>query len=134
MALENGKASGYWTVEYLQSENAVQTTASGELTLVLVMQKAGETFQKAANHQTDNFLVDDLEVQPRLTTLEMYRLPSILEPLGLTRQAKIAVVYSPASALARDLEFMENVAINQGFNVRLFTTSEEAKEWLQNLD
>jgi hypothetical protein len=128
---QDGTASAYWTVEYLPRENAVHTTASGELTSVLVTQKAGDSLQEAAEHGTDKFLGDDLDVQTRLTTLEIYQLPKLHESLGVTPKAKIAVVYSPGSPSARDFEFVETVAINRGFNVRLFATVEEARQWLR---
>jgi len=129
-----GKAKAYWTVEYLDPEHAVRTSGSGQLTMVLAIQKAGESLREAAHRGTDNLLVDDLDLQPRLTTQEMYRLPAMLEPLGLKRGAKVAVVYARARPSASDFEFMETVAINQGFNVRLFDTEEDARKWLQQAD
>jgi hypothetical protein len=128
---EDGDARAEWSVEYLPPEHAVRTSASGQMTLVLVKQKAVDSFETAADHGTGKLLVDSREVQPRLSTMEIYKLPAVLKPLGLTGHVKVALVYSPGTLSARDFEFFETVAVNQGYNVRLFTTVEDAKHWLR---
>jgi hypothetical protein len=122
-------------VEHLNhGEELVQATAKGVLDLVLVTQKATETLQEAALHSSKRFLIDDREASLALDTLQIYELPGTLERLGLSRGARVAVVYTVTSPTAHDFQFFETVAVNQGFHVKLFTSMEPAMEWLKEED
>ena len=120
----------HWRIEFLSKEGIVRATATGDLDLVLVTQKAAETLREADDHAASRFLIDDREAELRLDTVEIYQLPGILERLGLPRTAKLAVVYTVTSPTAADFKFFETVALNQGFHVRLFTVLDEAIDWL----
>lgn len=125
-----GDAGTQWTIEVLEPQGIVRTTAEGELDLVLVIRKAVETLE-AAHKGEDNFLIDDRRVKLKLSTLELYELPGVLTGLGLSKRSKVAVVHTVVNASSDDFIFFETVATNLGFRIRLFGSIDEAMIWLQ---
>lgn len=51
------------------------------------------------------------------------------EGTGLTRVWRVAILKDPEDR--RDVDFLETVMRNAGFNFRLFTDESEAKRWLE---
>ena len=75
-------------------------------------------------------LSDDRHLLLQLLTVELFDLPGILEHLGLDKTDRITVVYCEDSPMRSDFEFFENVAVNRGYAVKLFTDADEARRWL----
>ena len=69
--------------------------------------------------------------QSRVTagTLEIYRIPSQLEQIGIPRYFKIAVIYSSDK---ESYIFWETRARNADFTTRVFTDKDEALKWLNS--
>lgn len=129
---DEGASSAQWRVEHWNyGEGFVRATAKGPLDLVLVIQKAVEALEEARQHSSQKFLIDDREATLALDTLQLYELPKALERIGLSKCAKVAVVYTITSPSAHDFQFFETVAVNQGFDVKLFTSIESALRWLK---
>ena len=120
-----------WTIHLLETPPAIAVKASGPMKLVLVKQIAAEALAEAAAHGVHRFLVDDREMVPLLSTLEIYELPDTLARLGLDKRDRVAVVYASTAPKAGDFSFFEDTAVNRGFDVRLFTDVNLALDWLR---
>ena len=99
---------------------------------VLFKEVAAQALAQAANHGLHKFLVDDREMVPDLSTLELYQLPDVLERMGFGRRDRAAVLYCETSPRAEDFRFFEDTALNRGFDIRLFTEMDKALDWLRN--
>ena len=123
---EEKASSAQWRVEHWNyGEGLVRATAKGPLDLVLVIQKAVEALEEARQHSSQKFLIDDREATLALDTLQLYELPKTLERIGLSKCARVAVVYTVTSPSAQDFQFFETVALNQGYEVKLFTSIDQ---------
>lgn len=121
-----------WKIELIEDPPAVAVEASGPMKLVLLKEVAAQAFAQAAKHDLHKFLVDDREMVPDLSTMELHQLPEVLERLGFGKRDRAAVVYCLSSPKAQDFRFFEDTALNRGFDVRLFTGMDEALGWLRS--
>jgi hypothetical protein len=62
---------------------------------------------------------------------DIFALFGMVGPLQLPRTLREAIVFSPSSLAALDVQFYEDAARNRGWNVRLFQDRERALEWLK---
>ena len=121
-----------WKIELIEDPPAVAVEASGPMKLVLVKEVAAQALAQAASHDLHKFLVDDREMVPELSTMELHQLPDVLEQMGFRKHDRAAVVYCLSSPRAQDFRFFEDTALNRGFDVRLFTGMDEALSWLRS--
>lgn len=119
-----------WEIQIIDQPRAVRGSATGPMGLAAVKQFATELLTEAARQGLHRILIDDRDMMPQLSTLEIHGLPEILARLGLCSHDQIAIVYSGNSPKAADYRFLENTALNRGFDVRLFTRMEDALGWL----
>jgi len=52
------------------------------------------------------------------------------EKLGMDKTTRIAVLVSNIETKAEELHFYENVCLNRGWHIRIFTDRDAAIEWL----
>jgi len=52
--------------------------------------------------------------------------------VNLPRQLKIAIIASKDQTTSQDVTFLDNVAHNRGVNIKIFSSRNEALEWLRN--
>ena len=121
-----------WKIELIEDPPAVAVEASGPMKLVLFKEVAAQALARAASHDLHKFLVDDREMVPELSTLELHQLPDVLERMGFAKGDRAAVLYCERSPKAEDFRFFENTALNRGFDIRLFTGMDEALNWLRS--
>lgn len=121
-----------WKIQLIDNPPAVTVEAIGPMKLALVKEVAVQALAEAASRDLHKFLVDDREMVPDLSTLELYQLPDVLGRMGLGKRDRAAVVYSERAPKAEDFRFFENTAINRGFDVRLFTDLNQAVDWLRS--
>ena len=122
-----------WTIQIIHMPRAVSVKATGPMKLVLVKQIAAEALAEAATHGVHQFLVDDREMVPELSTLEIHELPDTLGRMGLGKDDRAALVYTKTSPKAADFRFFENTARNRGFSIRLFSDMDAALDWLRQV-
>ncbi len=118
-----------WTIEYLEDKKILYIKLSGNLLFEKITEMCTEGLSEAHKHGTYNVLLDQTLITSPLRTLDIYKLPGLIEKAGVTRQFKIAILYSK---YPEDFYFYETVSENQGFTVRLFTAKDKdrAIEWL----
>ena len=122
-----------WKIELIDTPPAIRVNASGPMKFVLIKQIAAEAIAEAAAHQVHRYLVDDREMIPQLSTLEIHELPDMMERMGLGKHDRVAVVYAESSPKAADFKFFEDTARNRGFDVQLFTDVNPALDWLRDV-
>lgn len=78
-------------------------------------------------------MVDATDQEEAGTILDLYQLPALYERAGLDRNKTRMALLPPARPEVRELAlFYETVCVNRGWLVRVFTTREQAIEWLTN--
>ena len=77
---------------------------------------------------TDQALVDLRKAEWDIGTVDIYRLPRVLENAGLTRKHRQAILVAQRIGLCR---FLETVFVNHGYGVKIFTEREHAISWLE---
>jgi hypothetical protein len=107
-------------------------TATGkERTLEIVLAMARDILQACAEKKVTLVLLDICTLEGRLDKMDAYDLPdkhfaNMRDRSVLTRLA--IVVGEPKE----DYSFFENVAVNRSYNLRIFSDSAKAAEWLKN--
>lgn len=76
-------------------------------------------------------LVDCRELQPNIDTIDIYRLPELYRERALDRAVRVAIVANPQSDKMPDFKFYETVSYNTGYQIRLFTDMDAARQWLK---
>lgn len=105
---------------------------SGNIALADLKNGSREAAQQIVNHKCYKVLVDCRDINFELSTLEIYDLPEtfsfVLNEFGLDlRKIKRALL---VSQMKDDYEFVETVATNRGYWVKLFDDLKKAKKWL----
>ena len=119
-------------VTYDENLKIIRIRYCGQLTVADLQRGSQEAAQRIIDCQCQRVLVDSREVDFKLSTLEILDLPetfsTVLAELGLElRKIKRALV---VVSLGNDYRFLETVAVNRGYWVKLFDNLDEAEEWL----
>lgn len=103
--------------EQFASEAAIASTKASKL---------------ARKHGYNHFLVNLQEAIVKDSTMESYAFVDSLPQMGFHSSDKIAIVVNAAmqEEVARH-RFSETLALNRGFDVKLFFTNENALGWLK---
>ena len=121
-------------VTYDENAKIITIKYWGNITLPELQRGSKDAAQKIIEHKCNHILVDSREIDFQLSTLEIYDLPetfsSILSEFGLElRKIKRALL---VDKLEDDYRFVETVAVNRGYRVKLFEDVNEARKWLSN--
>jgi hypothetical protein len=119
----------HYTLSFEVKTDYLVARASGMRTLANVKAMTQEIFEKViANHLT-KALIDVRELKGQLKILESYQLVTqVFDKLhgrGMTRAAILDRKISPTGEW-----FLETVARNRGYNLRIFSEHDEALQWL----
>lgn len=105
-------------------------TAVGTRTLDSVLAVARETLQACKAQDIDKVLVDVRQLEGRLGTVDAFELATRhFRTFRALRALRKAAIVDRASSATR-ARFLEDVAVNRGYNFRIFSDVEKAKEWL----
>ena len=69
------------------------------------------------------------DIPGHLPTLAAYNMAKSPEEFGWSRRLKLAVVYSSGQRM-QDSLFGEDIAVNRGYNIKMFNNEQDAKAWL----
>lgn len=119
-----------WDISVVKEEGIIYAVASGEITMGLALQMTAEGLKLAIKHRITLFLVDLRTSTSDISTVQIYRLPTILETLGLSRDRRIALVIPSDPADPADYRFYQTVSKNRGFMIGLFEEPDSARQWL----
>ena len=119
-----------WNISVVEEEGIICAAASGEITMGLALQMTAEGLKLGFKHRITRFLVDLRTITSDISTVQIYRLPTILETLGLGRDRRVALVISSDPADQADYRFYQTVSRNRGFMISLFEEPDSARRWL----
>jgi hypothetical protein len=120
------------TVAYNSELHILELKVQGNLLLPEVRQIISESVQLVKKHNCFLALSDYREATLKLSTLEIYEIPKIIEEI-FTASGLPAYKVKRALVVAKDLEdfkFFENITVNRMQNAKLFQEFDEAKKWL----
>lgn len=121
-----------WVIKYLPENQVVTIKTQGFIRYKELQGQFSEAVRIAQEANTNKFLFDDTELHIDVSTVDIYDIPKLLISAGVPRSSRIAVLISPQETGIQNYMFLETVCLNQGFNVKVFTSSEEAVLWLAN--
>ena len=103
----------------------------GKRTRETVTEVAAEIFSEAVANHLSRVIVDVRAFDGRLGVLDIYLVVTeVFQKLRGKGVAKAAIVDKLQSSVRE--WFMETVAVNRGFNFRIFTDLDRALEWLES--
>ena len=77
-------------------------------------------------------IIDATDQEESGTILDLYGLPGLYDAGGLDRKTRIALLPPTRPELYELAIFYETVCVNRGWSVKVFTSREQAIEWLTN--
>lgn len=121
-----------WQVDYLAEQQVVAATVSARVGIQEITAMVAQSLAVAAGRATGAILIDARQMKLDAQTTELYRLPEIVETLGLTRSHRVAVVIADNAEQMDSFLFVETVFFNRGFPVRLFREVTAGLKWLKS--
>lgn len=103
----------------------------GIRTIETVLAMSGDIMHACAQQGTVKVLVDVRALEGRLPTIDAYQVPNSLFSEIRDREIiqKCAIV--DLKEFENSYRFFENVAVNRGYNLRIFSDVNDAIKWLQ---
>ena len=118
-----------YKINYNKEQDYIAVTIEGEITLSTVTEPAADVARFAERYNCNRVLNDLRHAMLTDRTLDIYNMPKAARQAGVRSSLKRALV---VSELSSNFRFLETVFINQGHIVKLFTTMEDALQWLLN--
>ena len=115
------------SIEYNKSNKCIEVCVVGELDLDLFQKFAFDVAKTSADTGCTKILNNLREAWPVDNVLEIMKMPNLAKIIGVTPKCKRALVVGDK---VKEFYFLETVFVNQGHVVKMFSTIEEAKEWL----
>lgn len=119
-----------WSLEYLPTENIVETIFEGDLKSQEVRDAVIASVEMAKQNNAYRFLADCTTMQGSGDAFDIYQLGELIQSIVPGRDVREAVLLPVGTPAVADLEFYETVTANRGFNVRLFAERGLALKWL----
>ncbi|MFA6610736.1 MAG: hypothetical protein WCT15_07820 [Candidatus Omnitrophota bacterium] len=122
-----------WNIKYVEDKKILHVIFSGSLDLKKIIEMSKDAAAVSEKYDAYSILMDLTQITNPLPTLDIYKVPEMIEKAGITRRFKIAVLFSK---YPDDFYFYETVSENQGFTVRSFEGKDRDKavEWLTNIN
>jgi hypothetical protein len=120
------------TIVYNSELHIVESKLQGDITVGEVEEIVTEIAKIAKEKDCRSIFIDFRTVSQKLSILQIYRLPDQIKNIFTSFGMNISL-YKRANVVANDLDdyiFHENVMVNRGQNEKVFTDSDQAKQWL----
>jgi len=118
-----------WRIERRDAHRLVLVTTQGPFSMKHFMAMVPEALAASLEPGYTGFVFDHRLMVPKLTTSEIYRLPTLFERQGWTRGMRVAVVHPPGQHGARQFEFFASLAVARSFQYQLFAELDAAIAW-----
>ncbi len=120
-----------WKIECLEDRGIVQAKTSGQMGWDDKIKLSEEMLAAGREKNVNAFLVDNKGTAFGLSVLEIDHLPATLKEIGFGLKDKMAILVNPDSQNSGLLRFLQNVAVLNSLQIRVFTDPEEATAWLK---
>ena len=114
-------------IEVIEHRKYVRLTFLGVLSRADHETARADAAAALAQNAFSKLLIDTLLAEPKMTTGDDYEFTGEHQ-LHLPTDLRTAIVHPPDAA--ERFRFIENVAVNRGMNMKLFTEEHEALGWL----
>jgi len=111
-------------------DNILWGTASGTRSLQTVLDITKDIIAACAESRIKKVLLNVCALKGRISTVDAYEIPARHFPAMRDRSTITQVAIVDLKQLEERDKFFENVAVNRGFVLRLFSDTEKALEWL----
>ncbi len=121
-----------YEITYQQHDGYLHTMISGENTPETVVQYMQDIQKECEKRDCYRLLIEEKLKGPRLDTIEIFDLVTTgsRSAVGIFE----AMAYVDTNTDTPDMtEFAETVAVNRGIPVNVFTTVEDARDWLKRV-
>ena len=119
-----------YTLNVEQRSNYLYITVTGDNTVDSVQGYLAEVRDLCLQYKCPNVLLVENLAGPGLDTFHIYDLVSRNSPQTVPLIGRIAFVDINPAHNPKNMEFAEDVAVNRGVTVKVFSTLKEAEEWL----
>jgi len=116
-----------YTLEYLSEKGYVKARIAGPIAMGAVRECAVGVFALAAANDCKKVMVDCSQATEHTGISDIHGFYSRLEQFGCDRRMSVAIVFSDRSGTD---QFIETVARNRGFGLRVFPDLDDAEAWL----
>ncbi|HEY6095697.1 MAG TPA: hypothetical protein VIU93_12170 [Gallionellaceae bacterium] len=117
-------------VDYLAAQRVVKITTRGILTLEANNELVAAAVAAGAQFDTNLFLVDDRNIELAMDIVNIYDLPEHNSQLGIMRNFRVALVFTPTQRNSELFKFYEDRVVITDFQQRVFTDEPAALMWL----
>jgi hypothetical protein len=121
-----------WTIEFDEQQQVLRVTSNSVLGVDQIRQLTVEVINAVNTNSISRVLLDYRGMTPEIKTVDIYRLPRLYDDQQLQRAVRAAMVVSHSSEKLADFAFYEDVVQNAGFQIRVFTDYEMARQWLHD--
>jgi hypothetical protein len=120
-----------WLVEHDPKLAAVRVSLSGTVSIDDLRKVTEEASGLAQSTGSKRIMVDTSALTASLPVGDIFDMPRFYFELGVDRGNKVAVIMPATPELQRDVRFYETVCQNRGFDVTVFSSSDEAVAWFE---
>lgn len=113
--------------EYLEDKDIVLVRTSGSYELAAEIETVKKAISKLKEHNCNKCIFDHRAANVIAGTLSSYDRPKVYKLFRLDHSVHTALV---VRELNDDMKFYENVCLNRGWNVKIFTDYDAAIDWL----
>lgn len=120
-----------YDLKFEKKDNLLWVTATGDRSLQAVVEMTKDILAACADSQIKKVLLDVCSLKGRLSTLEAYEIPTKHFSVMRDRSVITHIAIVDLKQYEESNKFFENVAVNRGFMLRIFSDSAEALDWLK---
>ena len=113
-----------------KEQDVLHVEATGTRNLEAVLAAAKEIMEACTKHGTSEVLIDVRKLEGRLGTLDAYDLPTKYFPKLRDEGVLTKAAIVDLKEFENSYRFLETVAANRGYNLRIFGDIDEAMKWL----
>ena len=124
-----------YTLKYNRTLGIVELAYTGRYTAQESRESTAKAIALGKEHGDADALVDATEAEVAVSIIDLLDLPDRqYVAQGMNRRIRLAVVSPRLPKDHKDAKFYETACLNRGWNVRLFTSRDDAIEWLTRTD
>lgn len=119
-----------WSIYYDEKTKIIETKYDGLMSGKEVEAAAKETLDLGREKNTNLYLGDCTTLQQSKSLFDIYSLMKCLLNLKVEKNNREAIILPEFKMTAELLQFYETLALNRGFQVKIFADRETALSWL----
>jgi hypothetical protein len=113
-----------------KKESILWAEAVGTRSVESILSITKDIYKACAENQVKKALIDVRAMAGHLSTMDAYEIPDQHLPKLRDRSVMTQCAIIDAKESEGCFKFFEDVAVNRGFNLRIFTDPDEAVAWL----